>query len=80
MNLQSLKTIELFTDPTPTKIINQRYLHRMLFILAQTDLNQEEFDKFLNSLLFVCKKLVAVWNHYHRYAELEDVLASSASQ
>jgi hypothetical protein len=79
MNLQNLKTIELFSDPTPTKIINRRYLHSMLFILAQTDLNQEEFDRFLNTLLFVCKKLVAVWNHYHRYAELEDVLVKQAN-
>jgi hypothetical protein len=79
MNLQNLRTIELFSDPTPTKIINQRYLHRMLFILTQTDLNQEEFDRFLNSLLFVCKKLVAVWNHYHRYAEIEDVLVAQAN-
>ncbi len=73
-----LRTIELFRDPTPNGIINQRYLSRMTQLATLTDLQHEELEQLLNLLLLVSKKLVAVWNHSHRYIEIEDSLMEQA--
>ena len=71
--------VTLFTDPTPTSIINLRYVTTFLGIADNfTDFEKEEFHRFVRSLLYVGKKLVATWSHLHRYQELEDSLLEAA--
>jgi hypothetical protein len=72
------RTIDLFKDPTPDGLINQRYLMTMMRLVELTDLNSEEKQKFMNVLLLVSKKLVATWKHFHAYATLEDELIKEA--
>lgn len=62
----------IFNDPTPDGYINQRYvLHMMNIGHRSTDMTSEEYRKFVEELLLVAKKLVAVRRHLDKYLELE---------
>src|SRR5574341_2232728 len=70
--------IDLFKDPTPTGLINQRYLMTMMQLAELTNLTPDEKQRFMNVLLLVGKKLVATWKHYYAYTTLEDNLIKQA--
>jgi hypothetical protein len=70
--------IELFRDPTPNGLINQRYVHAMMRLVELTDLKPNEKEDFISMVLLVGKKLVATWKHYNNYATLEDALIEQA--
>src|SRR5439155_24062960 len=72
------RTIDLFKDPTPDGLINQRYLMTMMRLAELTNLTSDEGQQFMNVLLLVSKKLVATWKHYNAYATLEDILIKEA--
>jgi len=69
---------DLFNDPTPNGLINQRYLITMMRLADHTDLKPDEKEKFINMLLLVSKKLVATWKHYNNYITIEDQLIKDA--
>jgi hypothetical protein len=69
---------DLFNDPTPNGLINQRYLITMMRLADHTDLKPDEKEKFINMLLLVSKKLVATWKHYNNYITIEDQLIKEA--
>jgi len=72
------RIIDLFNDPTPNGLINQRYLQTMMRLAELTDMKSDEKQKFLNVLLLVSKKLVATWKHYNNYVTIEDQLINEA--
>ncbi len=74
----SWRIIDLFNDPTPNGLINQRYLQTMMRLTELTDMKSDEKQKFLDMLLLVSKKLVATWKHYHAYVTIEDQLIQQA--
>jgi hypothetical protein len=75
-----LINIKVFDDPTPSGIINLRYVTNFVSIAdTYTNLSAEEFQPFLRSLLFVGKKLVATWTHLDRYIRLENDLIEKAN-
>jgi hypothetical protein len=73
--------VKLFEDPTPSAIINLRYVTKFVGVADTfTDIGGDEFTPYLRSLLFVGKKLVAVWSHLDRYTRLEDALIAKAQE
>jgi len=72
------RTIDLFHDPTPDGLINQRYLLTMMRLAELSDMTPDEGQRFMNILLLVSKKLVATWKHYNAYVTLEDSLIKEA--
>jgi len=70
--------IDLFQDPTPNGLINQRYVQTMMRLVELTDLKPDEKENFINMVLLVGKKLVATWKHYNIYSTLEDRLIEQA--
>jgi hypothetical protein len=70
--------MDLFQDPTPNGLINQRYVQTMMQLAELTDLKPGEKEKFINLVLLVGKKLVATWKHYHNYSTLENELIEHA--
>lgn len=76
----ALLNIKLFDDPSPSGIINLRYVTTFVGIADSfTNLSAGEFQPFLRSLLFVGKKLVATWSHLDRYSRLENDLIEKAT-
>jgi hypothetical protein len=70
--------IDLFQDPTPNGLINQRYVQTMMRLVELTDLRPDEKENFINMVLLIGKKLVATWKHYNIYSTLEDQLIEQA--
>lgn len=66
--------LNLFNDPTPTGIINQRLVTHVVRLYAYTDLTEEEKKDLSDLLYFVGMKLVAVWRHLNKYTSIEDRL------
>jgi hypothetical protein len=72
-----LRVETLFNDPTSDGYINQRYvIHMMRIALDSTDLTDEEYRHFVEELLLIAKKLVAVWTHYQKYLQLEQSIVA----
>lgn len=69
---------DLFNDPTPDGLINQRYLMTMMRLVNLTELTPDEKKRFFDMLLLVAKKLVATWKHFNAYSSLEDSLIEKA--
>jgi hypothetical protein len=65
---------EIFNDPTPDGIINQRLVFTMTRIGELTDLGSDEKQEFLNLLLLIGKKLISVWRQLQEYKREEDRL------
>jgi hypothetical protein len=70
--------LNLFNDPTPTGIINQRLVTHVVRLYAYTDLTEEEKKDLSGILYFVGMKLVAVWRHLNNYRTIEDRLIREA--
>jgi hypothetical protein len=70
--------LDLFNDPTPDGLINQRYLMTMMRLVNLTELKADEKKRFFDILLLVAKKLVATWKHFNAYSSLEDSLIEKA--
>lgn len=70
--------IQLFDDPTPNGLINQRYAQHMLALIHETDISDEEGMEALNLVFLVAKKLAAAWKHKATYTTLEDSLIEKA--
>jgi hypothetical protein len=71
---------EVFYDPTPDGIINQRLVFTMTKIAELTDFGHEEKQEFINLLLLIGKKLVSVWKQLQEYKMEEDRLIRVAKQ
>ena len=69
---------DLFQDPTPNGIINQRYVLTMMKFAELTDMKPNEKEQFTNLVLLIGKKLVATWKHYNAYSTVEDQLIKQA--
>lgn len=63
----SWRIIDLFQDPSPNGIINQRYVQTMMKLAEMTDLKPNEKEDFINIVLLIGKKMVATWKHYNNY-------------
>lgn len=70
--------INLFNDPTPSGIINQRLITHIINVLNYTDLNEEEKKDIADILYYIGIKLVAVWRHLENYKAIEDKLIIEA--
>ncbi|HEY0376418.1 MAG TPA: hypothetical protein VGC87_05610 [Pyrinomonadaceae bacterium] len=70
--------MDLFQDPTPNGLINQRYVQTMIKLAELTDMKPNEKEQFINLVLLVGKKLAATWKHYNNYATIEDQLIKQA--
>lgn len=70
--------INLFNDPTPSGIINQRLVVHALNVLEYTDLNEAEKIDIRDLVLYIGIKLVAVWRHLENYKAIEDILIKDA--
>lgn len=70
--------INLFNDPTPTGIINQRLVTHVIRLLGYTDLTEEEKKDLGDILYFIGMKLGAVWRHLSTYKTIEDKLIKEA--
>lgn len=70
--------LNLFNDPTPTGIINQRLVTHVVRLYAYTDLTEEEKKDLSDLLYFVGMKLVAVWRHLNNYTSIENRLIKEA--
>lgn len=67
---------EIFSDPTPDALINLRIAMPLVMLTESTTLTLAERREFTDILVFVAKKLVAVWRHLSAYCELEERLIS----
>lgn len=72
------RIMDLFQDPTPNGLINQRYVQTMIKLAELTDMKPNEKEQFINLVLLVGKKLAATWKHYNNYATIEDQLIKQA--
>jgi hypothetical protein len=64
---------QLFHDPTPNAVINQRFVTHLGFELAgPCHLSDQERKDFHRTLLMLANKLAAVWYHQDRYRTVED--------
>jgi hypothetical protein len=70
--------LNLFNDPTPTGIINQRLVTHVVRLYAYTDLTEKEKKDLSEILYFVGMKLAAVWRHLNNYTTIEDRLIKEA--
>jgi hypothetical protein len=77
---RNYQRLDLFNDPTADGLINRRYVRRMIEILTLTDLNEDEHKQFINIMLLVAKKLVAVWNHFQRYTDVQKQLVEECKK
>lgn len=68
----------LFVDPTPNAVINQRLLRGMVELFQHTDLSDTEKETLLRLLAFIGVKLAAAWQHKDAYAQEEERLAAEA--
>jgi hypothetical protein len=66
--------VKLFDDPTPTGIINQRFVRQQLLLAKATDFSDREAKLFLRILILVAKKLAFVWKHKSAFHNLEQKL------
>jgi hypothetical protein len=71
---------EIFTDPTPNGIVNQRLVTTMVQVAERTNMNSQEKQDFLNLLLLIGKKLIGVWKHLQTYSTIEDGLIEEANK
>jgi hypothetical protein len=74
------QVMQIFHDPTPNGLINNRIVSAMLDIATRhTTLSEEEKEHFLRILLLVARKMVSVWNHKERYIAEQDRLIAAVS-
>jgi len=71
-----MRMVKLFDDPTPTGIINQRFVRQQMVLAKATDFTDGEANLFLRILILVAKKLAFVWKHKSAFQNLEQRLVS----
>jgi hypothetical protein len=76
----SFRIDELFADPTPNGIVNQRLVMTMLNVAERTEMNSKEKQDFMNLILLVGKKLIGVWRHLQNYIAVEEGLCEEAKK
>jgi len=76
----SFRIDEIFADPTPNGIVNQRLVFTMTRIAELTDLGSEEKQEFMNLLLLIGKKLIGTWKQLQEYKAEEDRLTRVAKE
>jgi hypothetical protein len=72
---------QVFKDPHPSGLINQRILGHALLVLAkETGFDKKELDGngdgdlFMRLIVLVCRKMTSVWLHMERYRKEEEEL------
>ena len=75
---ETFASTKLFSDPSPNGQINMRVLVTPVTFLGYTNLSDDEKHVLFNTLVLCAKKLVAVWQHKARYAQMEDQLVAKA--
>jgi hypothetical protein len=71
---------ELFSDPTPNALIQNRIIRGSLDLARHTDLSPEEQQHFIRLLILLGKKLAAVWVHKRRYEDEESALIAKVKE
>jgi hypothetical protein len=64
----------LFTDTTPNGIINTRLVLAFVRLTEHTSLSDKQKTAFLETLMMLARKVLAVWTHYHRFRKRQEAL------
>ena len=71
---------ELFFDPTPGGLINQRAVMPFVMMLGDTTLDEACKARLLDLLVLVGRKLVGVWRHLEAYRTIENTLVTEEQE
>jgi len=69
---------QMLEDPTPGGIICHRIVFELYKLSEETTLSREQRQRLFRILLLIGKKLVAVWQHLHRFTKEQENLVATA--
>ncbi len=78
MAVQQFILAKIFDDPTPSGLVNNRYLRQLVDLFNYTTLSEDQQKMIFDLMLLVGRKLVSVWLHMQKYEEIEDRLIAQA--
>ncbi|HYN09680.1 MAG TPA: hypothetical protein VES67_20025 [Vicinamibacterales bacterium] len=72
--------VQLFSDPTPNAVINQRLLAPLMQMRRYADLTAAEGSHYADLMILIGRKLASVWKHLDQYRTEEGRLVEEFRQ